>query len=306
MADGTPNPQAPAENFTLDGGASGGMDEIERIMTHDPFSSPKEGDAPPVKDPASNPPAQPTPAPTPGPTPQATPAPAPAPQPQPAPGATPGAAPAPQAPTPTPVPDPGLGQVVQQLQTIAEGFQRPQPAAPAEDDLPAYEVDIPDQLLSGLASENPAERKVATAHLVKGVGRLIHKTVREDFAKAIPNIINHYIRQYDAQRSIFEDFYGQHKDLNRPELRQDVVTAVGLMMQTGKYRGWSPELRDAVAQHVRTARGIPAPGTPAPAPAAAPTPAPAAPHVFTPGARPSAPQPNDQQAQMLDLLVFGH
>ena len=289
-------PSAPAASPASDGGLS--MGEIERILNYDPFATPVPGDSPATPEPKPEEPAPAAPAPTTG-------TPAPEAQPQPQPEAAPAAAPAPGTPQAAPAeaqtPDPRLDAILQEVRKIGQRSG----AEAKGDDLPPYEFDVPEQMMTMLNSENPAERKAGVQYLIKGVGRAIHSQIRQEIRQVLPQVIAAHIQRYEHQRAIFQDFYETHKDLNRPELRQHVQAAAAMLLPSYP-EGWSPRLRDAIARAVRAAQGLPDPSAPPqPAPPPAPAPAAPAPASFTPGTRPTAPHLDAQQREMMELLAFG-
>jgi hypothetical protein len=132
---------------------------------------------------------------------------------------------------------------------------------------PAYNFNIPDDIMSGFGSEDAAEQKRAVAALMNGVAQSIHQTVRNEFAQRlateVPNVINERVQQQAYQQTVFSDFYQAHPDLNRPELRTLVVdtarTLMGEMTRQGRQVAWTPQLRDAVATRVKQILVPPAP-----------------------------------------------
>ncbi|GMQ92424.1 MAG: hypothetical protein BMS9Abin11_1753 [Gammaproteobacteria bacterium] len=163
------------------------------------------------------------------------------------------------------------------LQRIAALEQaKAAPAAPpadpgaSADAEPAFAFDIPDQLMELMGSEDPGERKQAVAALSRGIARETYRAamaqVSEAF-KTMPGVVQAAINQQNSSRAVFEDFYGAHGDLNRPELRAVIMeTAKGVMAEEAAKQGlqvnqmpWSEDLRDKVAKRAREVLGLKAP-----------------------------------------------
>lgn len=264
----TPEPAAPV------------VDEAEASLRFDPFS----GDAP---IPAKAVSAEPTP---------------------PADGGTP-------APDPAPVmPPPAVDPVVAELKGLREALTTPPPAAaPAEtpkEDAPRFAVSVSQrapQIVTGLASEDLAERGAALDALVNGVANMIWAAVEEsqtskltELRNSVPGIV---MEQYTARQSadaIERQFYGKYPELNNPILKPAVIEAakavVGDWKATGKAipAAWTEEYGDAIAAKM-VALGFGRPGAPAPAPA------PRQQANFVNGSRPAPDVPND----IMDTL-FGN
>ena len=269
---------------------------VEELLNFDPFAEgpEPEPEAPPPRAPVRRAPAQP-----------------PELRPQAAPAVDPGSAPAaPSAPGESPG-EAALRAEVARLAGIVEGYARaaPQPAAPAapasDDPLPAYDFTIPDQLMTGFASEDPNVRKQALAVFSKGLAHGIHAMVRQEYRKAIvdavPAMIDQAMTGQTLMRQVFDDFYGTHKDLNRPELRPMIVEIAQRVWHGGKFgRNWNPQMRDAVAAEAKAIlRGY------APPPPAAPSYT--APAMAGQGARPPIdPRLSDPNApENIERTLFG-
>lgn len=247
---------------------------VEELLNFDPFAEAPEAES------AKAPPAPPAR--------QAPPA-SRAPASDPAPAVDPGIpAQVPEAPHPA-VPSSdelALRNEVARLAGIVEGYTRavPQqpaapPTSPKDDPFPSYEFNIPDQLMMAFASENPLERKNALQQFSRGLALGIHAMMRQEYRKAIvdavPPMIEQAMTGQTLMRQVFDDFYGTHRDLNRPELRPMIVEIAQRVWHGGQFgRNWNPQMRDAVANEARAIlRGYTPPQAPArqPQPAMAPT-----------------------------------
>jgi hypothetical protein len=194
---------------------------------------------------------------------------------------------------------------------MVEGFTRAapqqQPAAPAQpqdDPIPPYDFTIPDHLMQAFASEDPAVRKQGLVQFSKGLAWGIHATIRKEYRQAIidavPPMIEQAMTGQTLMRQVFDDFYGTHKDLNRPEIRPMIVDIAQRVWQSGRFgKNWNPQMRDAVANE---ARGILA----GYAPPARPN-VPQAPAMAPTGARPPIdPRLSDPNApENIEKTLFG-
>lgn len=172
-----------------------------------------------------------------------------------------------------PTAQPDISAVMARLQALeAARSQPPQQQQPGESGEgeggagesqdPTFDFNIPDQLLELMGSEDPAERKQGVAALSKGVAQVAYKEavtrVMKEF-EALPQLINTALRQQEYSRQIFEDFYGTHKDLNRPEFRPVIVqVARAVMAEEAAKRGvdqravqFDKTLGNAIAKRTR-------------------------------------------------------
>lgn len=155
-------------------------------------------------------------------------------------------------------------QVEQLLQSARTQAQTqataPAKAVEADDPLtivPEYNYTVPDQLVTSLASEDPAERKQALGHLIKGVAIGIHQTVAnavlqrlQTLERNIPETVQQKLAYTQQAQGVMSDFYGKFPQLNSPELRPLVAAAAQQHMATTGQRDWSPKLRDEIGQLV--------------------------------------------------------
>lgn len=232
-------------------------------------------------------------------------------------GLPPGAAPT-SAPIPGQPSVPELQAQIAQLQGAIHGLmagqrqpavgpngQQVDPNAPPDVELPAYNFAVPDQLISGLRSENPVEHKQAIAALIQGTATNVHRQVvlsmRKEFAAVMPQIITSMLQQHEQSREIFSDFYGKYPALNRPEIRQLVRNVGEQVWREFGMPAYSPQLRDAIAVRAQAILGgaMPAPAMGQPtavAPAVAPT-------MVPTGSRPAPMTPvTSMEADIASLL----
>jgi hypothetical protein len=110
--------------------------------------------------------------------------------------------------------------------------------------------------MTAFASEDVSARKQGLAAFSKGLALGIHAMIRAEYRKAIidavPPMIEQAMSGQTLMRQVFDDFYGTHKDLNRPEIRPMIVDIAQRVWHGGRFgRSWNPQLRDAVAQEAR-------------------------------------------------------
>jgi hypothetical protein len=189
------------------------------------------------------------------------------------------------------------------------------PAAPAQpkDTTPEYNFNVPEQFLQGIRSEDPAQASQALNGYTRAVMRTVHRQMASEFqgkmdamvTQILPKMVQQYIEHNTVVRTVYEDFYGANKDLNKPELYPVVVKVAEQLMtnpqaQAQGFHTWGPKLRDAIAQQVRAIIGAAAPQQASP-------PARKQPALTTPGARPgvSAPTPEDRITNEI-LALKGH
>jgi hypothetical protein len=110
--------------------------------------------------------------------------------------------------------------------------------------------------MAAFASENPQDRKLGLQNFSRGLALGIHAMIRQEYRKAIldavPPMIDQAMTGQTLMRQVFDDFYGTHRDLNRPELRPMIVDIAQRVWHGGRYgRNWNPQMRDAVANEAR-------------------------------------------------------
>lgn len=181
----------------------------------------------------------------------------------------------PQTPPPAQQPD-EVTQLRQQVASMQQYLnsqaQQQQPQQGGQDqqqqqpEVPQYDLQIPDELWNAMNNDDPYERKRAHQAYNQAVAAHVHQRVQQEFQQTmqrqIPVQVQRLMAHQAAVQQVFNDFYGHHPDLNRPELRQLVYGAAQQVMQETGQRSWTPQLRDAVAQRVRQF----VPGTQQPAP----------------------------------------
>lgn len=216
-----------------------------------------------------------------------------------------------QSPQHSPLTPEAIAQIVQATVAGTRAQQQPQ-AQNQEPTLPTYMYQMPQEILAGFRSQDPAEVGQTLSKYTQMVGQNIHHQVRQEFnnslrqiAMSIPQIVQGAIEKDRQQRAIHDDFFGTYKDLARPEIRQMVLQTALELAQAGGHKAWNSQLRDQVAQRVYGILGK------APAQAQQPQAQPQAqapmkqPAMMGTGARPAASAPTDGMkltAEILDVL----
>jgi len=184
------------------------------------------------------------------------------------PGTEEGEPPLDESPTTSPELSALLQQVARQNAAIEELKKtRTAPSKEPAEDGPAFNFTVPDQLMALLGSEDPGERKQAVSALAQGIARETYRTAMgqvQEMLSGIPQVVQTAIQQENSARTVFEDFYGKHSDLNRPELRPVIMNVAQTVMAEEAARqgvsvadmSWSEKLRDEIAKRSRTALGI--------------------------------------------------
>jgi hypothetical protein len=115
-----------------------------------------------------------------------------------------------------------------------------------------------------MASEDPKERGMATHALVNGVANAVWRETQNMFrdqidqvVAAFPRIIESHISARTEQQRVFNDFYGTYKQFNGPQwiplVQAHTVALMNEMAQQGMpITGWTPEMRDEIANRIFT------------------------------------------------------
>ena len=233
-------------------------------------------------------------------------------------GALPADPAAPGTPAAPPVVDPRDTQIAAlqtQVAALTQAVVQPAAAAPTATPEPERFVrNIPDQMLSLINSEDPAERKQGISALVQGTGNMVYDQVMQDVEARLVSMqteIAARSQRSDAQSEVLKDFQGAFP-LLADESFVPLIAAEGqkVAAETGA-TAWTPELRDAIgarlmhrfqglfgAQQAAGANGGTGNGGNPPVPAAAPP-------ALTPGgARPASPGKQSLEAE-IEKVVFG-
>lgn len=179
------------------------------------------------------------------------------------------------------------GPEVQLLTRIADRLEQPaqQPTPAAQptqtpgpyDDIPTFDkLAFPKEWLAALYSEDPNQRVAAVHQIGRTQMRIAVATAREmmrrEFASVIPRLVGELMETRQATTSIQQDFFSTHQDLADPALRPLVAGVTADVIAANPQATWGPELRDFIAEQVKTRlrRFQPAAAAPAAPPAVAP------------------------------------
>lgn len=155
--------------------------------------------------------------------------------------------------------------VAQQQETITQllaAQNKPkEPAKKDEPKAPAFNVDIPQEMLAAMASEDPGERAHATKLLINGSMNMVWNKMEQALTavvaqvrEALPQMIQSHTTTTKTQEQVFNDFYGKFPQLNNPALQPVVVNVAARLAQADKAAGrqwsWNDEFRDRLGQEV--------------------------------------------------------
>ena len=139
--------------------------------------------------------------------------------------------------------------------------------------VPDYAVNLPDDLMEGLASEDLATRKANMNALIKGTAQVIHRTVMQHveqrMQQVVPTMVTGHAHEISEQQRIHKDFYGKYPNLVGAQALVG-QEAAALSVELGAGASWNDTFRDAVhARVMQVLQGVrPAATPPAVAPAA--------------------------------------
>jgi hypothetical protein len=291
------------------------MEQAAEVLNFDPFSKEAagEGGEPAAAEPESAPVA-------------AEPAPVEPPQepvavPAPPEGQASDPTPPPPAVTPPPAaPEPTLRDVMslvmqqnQRIEQLASPARPTEPAsaapgppagAPGAPGVPPYMFDVPDQLIEGLRSEDPATVKSAYAHLLSGAAQAIHQNMYSNLTESLTPIINQRLTETQTtftKRQAMSAEWGT-SEWSAP-MRDEIYRRVVATLQT---------LQGYVGTPPAAAAQVPASGAPGGAPTPAvlgnvpgvQAPAGGPPLILDPGVRPATPSRGVSTADQIEELLF--
>lgn len=160
-------------------------------------------------------------------------------------------------------------QTIQQLQTQGQAPQGQQPSGGQQDSgemsqeevqriAQSYAIQVPDQLLQTIQSDDPATARQGIQQLIQGIGTTVHKNViqeaRQLFQQELHEQVPHMLQMQQGQQSerqrIYQDFYGNYPQLDKPELRGLVQSTAQQVFQETGAQQWSQAVRDMIAQRV--------------------------------------------------------
>jgi len=163
-----------------------------------------------------------------------------------------------------------LKQQMQQQQQQPQAKPEPKQEEPKEEPLPNYVLDVPDQILAAMNSEDPTERKHGVQALIAGVGGYIHRQVRQELEAREKRILESIAPRVEAvqgakeaKRAIFEDFYvKRYPELNKPEFYPIVQAVLPQVLQELGANGYNPQVADALGKRLKALLRLETPQAP--------------------------------------------
>lgn len=187
----------------------------------------------------------------------------------------PAAAPAVQAPPSGPSADQALREAAAALAHSAQQIpqviqQATAPPQPQQDEWAPRDVrgqlidygvvmsQIPDQVIAGLASENPLERKQALSQTLGIAMHIAHRQtaahviqqLRHEFSQVMPTFVREEIQSFRTQQEVYKDFYDAFPALSHPAIRPIVQREAASLAQQLGVRGWTEDFRNKLGEHV--------------------------------------------------------
>jgi hypothetical protein len=159
------------------------------------------------------------------------------------------------APAPKPITQRLEATLMRQAAHIAQQYSRS--SGQAQPQL-KFNLGVPDQLLSALRSEDPAEFKAGVGAMINSVANHVWNSfvqaVQAELLPAIPRMIDQQLSSSREQENVGRDFYGKYPQLNNPMFAPMIQTVGAALAQeyatAGRSLAWSPELRDQIAERI--------------------------------------------------------
>jgi hypothetical protein len=133
-----------------------------------------------------------------------------------------------------------------------------------------FNVAVPPRVVEDLANEDANVRTNALNFIVNQTAAMAYIRAKEEFnselaklRQELPLVAQSTVTQASEIERTHKDFYGAFPDLDRPELRNLVVSTAQQVMSELNVGSWSPALRDAIGRRVRQIIA-PQPSTPQP------------------------------------------
>ena len=142
----------------------------------------------------------------------------------------------------------GLSGQIQQQQAAP-----PAPAAPGtQPQVPQFNMQIPQQHMTALGSENPAEATTAMNSIINGVAQVVYQQAMRDVDQRFESytpMVDQRVQAANVQGDIKRDMYGTYPELSGME--GQVAAVAEQMQQSGQTNGqWSADLRDSIAERL--------------------------------------------------------
>ena len=212
-----------------------------------------------------------------------------------------------------------LNQLRQQLQQMQQSQQpqtqgseqgqsqgQSQQGQSQEQEAPAYDFNIPDELLKQMDAADDATRKQALGNMLKGTAQAVDQRLRAEFGQQlqqlrqeIPQQAQQTVTQTAEAEQVKQDFFGNYPQLDRQELKPLIQNAAQQVLQETNAQQWSPQLRDKIASRVnevlRGAGAAPANAGNGQQP----------PRQFGGGSRPNTQGSNENSSADIEATLFG-
>jgi hypothetical protein len=146
-------------------------------------------------------------------------------------------------------------------------LERPAPApapAPAKTEPapPKFNLGIPPQIVSALASEDSAERGAATHALINGVANAVWREAEQlvqnqvnELVSSFPRVIEAHLNARREQERVYNDFFSTYSQFNNeafyPLVQAHAVQVINERHAQGRpVTGWDQALRDEIANRL--------------------------------------------------------
>lgn len=154
-----------------------------------------------------------------------------------------------------------IAQQGQQISQLIEQLQArqapPPPGAMQANEVqpvpPQWGMEIPQEYVNALRGEDPAMAQRALNAMANGLASTIHQQLRTEMSQRfeeVPGQIQSQVTASQEQQRIHDDFYGTYPELNTPQFQGMVKAVASQAAQEMGASGWSPQLRDTIAQRL--------------------------------------------------------
>lgn len=178
----------------------------------------------------------------------------------------------------------------------ASGQKSGQPAGEGKPKAPKFNIAVPADIITSMASDDPKERGTAVSVLANGLMNTVYNAVVESLEQkfaSVPQLIQRHLDSHQSAQSIRNDYYSKFPSHDNPALHAVVTNVAARLVKESPGKGWSPELRDKVGAEVQRIIMAAVGGEPPPADAGKSKPAPKDPPFSTKGSnRGGAEKPN--------------
>lgn len=128
---------------------------------------------------------------------------------------------------------------------------------PADEAIPSYDFEIPNDIVEGVVAEDTATRQAALRKLVAGMGHSFHTSIRQEVQQKLDAAKNEFQqtaeqtagRQTQTQQ-IYTDYFGQYPKHDSEVVRPIVQTKAREVMREWNVQEWSVQVRDEIGRRV--------------------------------------------------------